>query len=234
MQAHLTSPFAQRAPLTSGTLALGRCLSGMPCSTPGFFGWRTTRCPRLMPAHGNITTTRLSRPSERAHERLDHCIGSRVWLMRSIQRQSLGVQACCALRDAILGLDKAPTVVPELMYHMRINGAVLDHNLLVSVGGHLRSALIASLCGDLPCHSWWASHHGVASRSIGFRPVCRATRVRGQPRTLVCDHWGLVSHRPIRGGSWLTSPSYQVNVGACVRSRVNTQQDGEARMRALC
>ena len=57
------------------------------------------------------------------------------------------VRACDELRSAINGVDHAPTElvltrqcadVSKLMYHMRINGDILDHDLLASFGGQLR------------------------------------------------------------------------------------------------
>ena len=74
------------------------------------------------------------------------------------------VHACDELRSAINGVDHAPTElvltrqcadVSKLMYHMRINGDILDHDLLASFDGQLRASVANSLAGDLPDHSWW-------------------------------------------------------------------------------
>ena len=78
----------------------------------------------------------------------------------------------CGLRDAVLE-DHAPTVVvftrcPDFSDHMRIDGGVLDHDLLASIDG-LRSAAGASLCEDLFDHSWWEATTAVAHGGLGFR-----------------------------------------------------------------
>ena len=72
------------------------------------------------------------------------------------------VRACDEMRSAIVSVDHASTGmvltrqcadVSKLMYHMRINGGLLD--LLASFDGQLRASVSASLSGDLPDHSWW-------------------------------------------------------------------------------
>ena len=68
------------------------------------------------------------------------------------------------MRSAIVSVDHAPTEmvltsqcadVSKLMYHMRINGDLLDHDLLAAFDGQMRASVSASLSGDLPDHSWW-------------------------------------------------------------------------------
>ena len=58
------------------------------------------------------------------------------------------------MRSAIVSVDHAPTEmvltrkcadVPKLMYHVRINGDVLDHDLLASSDGQLRASVSTSL-----------------------------------------------------------------------------------------
>ena len=55
------------------------------------------------------------------------------------------------------------------MYHMRINGDILDHDLLASFDGQLRASVSTSLAGDLPDHSWWQATTGVAVGGLGLR-----------------------------------------------------------------
>ena len=68
------------------------------------------------------------------------------------------------MRSAIASVDHATTEmvltrqcadVSNLMYHMRTNGDLLDQDLLAAFDGQLRASVSASLCGDLPDHSWW-------------------------------------------------------------------------------
>ena len=62
----------------------------------------------------------------------------------------------CALRSlANMVLTRQCADVSKLIYHMRINGDLLNHDLLASFDGQLRASVSASLCGDLPDHSWW-------------------------------------------------------------------------------
>ena len=88
------------------------------------------------------------------------------------------VRACDELRSAINGVDHAPTElvltrqcadVSKLMYHMRINGDILDHDLLASFDGQLRGSVATSLAGDLPDHSWWQATTGVTVGGLGLR-----------------------------------------------------------------
>ena len=121
--------------------------------------------------------------------------------------------SCCGLRDAVLE-DHAPTVVvftrcpdfSKLVHHMRIDGGVLDHDLLASFDG-LRSAAGASLCEHLLDHSWWeATGHG----GLGFRAALSVAllsfvldRITSKPfvRTMVehflRGHLGFVSHHRV-------------------------------------
>ena len=52
--------------------------------------------------------------------------------------------------EAVLTRQRAG--VSNIMHHMRINGDVLDHDLLASLDGDLHSAVSAPLCGNLPVH----------------------------------------------------------------------------------
>ena len=76
-------------------------------------------------------------------------------------------RACDEMRSAMGSVDHAPTEmvltrqcadVSKLMYHMRIDGDLLDKDLLVAFDGQLRASVSASLNGNLPDHSGgWAS-----------------------------------------------------------------------------
>ena len=107
------------------------------------------------------------------------------------------VRACDELRSAINGVDHAPTElvltrqcadVSKLMYHMRINGDILDHDLLASFDGQLRASVATSLAGDLPDHSWWQATTGVTVGGLGLRtavtvalPAFVASRILSRP-----------------------------------------------------
>ena len=74
------------------------------------------------------------------------------------------VRACDEIRSAIGSVDHAPTEmvlarqcadVSKLTCHMRVNGDLLDQDLLVAFDGQLRASVSAPLDGDLPVHSWW-------------------------------------------------------------------------------
>ena len=149
--------------------------------------------------HGNVkTSARLLWPSERAHEFLHtrtrprhchcnelgrghHCIGSRVWLTRAHQRLKVGspcrLVASCATPSP--GWTTHPQVVltrqradvSKLKCHMSVNGDVVDHDMLASFDGHLRSAVSASVWGGFLDHSRWQATTGVASGGLG---ICTA------------------------------------------------------------
>ena len=98
------------------------------------------------------------------------------------------VRACDELRSAINGVDHAPTDVSKLVYHMRINGDILDHDLLASFDGQLRASVSNSLSGDLPDHSWWQATPGVTVGGLGLRtavtvalPAFVASRILSRP-----------------------------------------------------
>ena len=116
------------------------------------------------------------------------------------------VRACDELRSAINGVDHAPTElvltrqcadVSKLMYHMGINGDILDHDLLASFDGQLCASVATSLAGDLPDHSWWQATTGVTVGGLGLRtavtvalPAFVASRILSRPlvATMV-DHF---------------------------------------------
>ena len=114
------------------------------------------------------------------------------------------VRACDELRSAINGVDHAPTElvltrqcadVSKLMYHMRINGDILDHDLLGSFDGQLRASVSNSLSGDLPDHSWWQATTGVTVGGLGLRtavtvalPAFVASRILSRPLVVTMVH----------------------------------------------
>ena len=154
---------------------------------------------RSCAAHGNDkSSARLLCPPERQHEfqgwdtqyvhdtvdvlvpdagttALGSAFGSREHINA---RAWESVRACSEMRTAIGGVDHAPTEmvltrqcadVSKLMYHMRINGDLLDTDLLVAFDGQLRASVSASLNGDLPDHSWWQATTGVSCGGMGLR-----------------------------------------------------------------
>ena len=96
-------------------------------------------------------------------------INARVWE---------SVRASDEMRSAIGSVDHATTEmvlirqcadVSKLMYHMRINGDMLDQDLLDAFVGQLRAFVSASLNGDLLDHSWWQDTTGVTCGGLGLR-----------------------------------------------------------------
>ena len=88
------------------------------------------------------------------------------------------MRACDEMRSAVGSVDHATTEmvltrqcadVSKLMYHMRINGDMLDQDLLVAFDGQLWASVSASLNGDLPDHSWWQVTTGVSCGRLGLR-----------------------------------------------------------------
>ena len=178
-------------------------------------------------ALGNVkSSARLLCPPERAHEfsgwdtAYVHdtvvvlgpeagttALGSAFGTRQQINARAWeSVRACDELRSAINGVDHAPTElvltrqcadVSKLMYHMRINGDILDHDLLASFDGQLRASVSNSVCGDLPDHSWWQATTGVMAGGLGLRtavtvalPAFVASRILSRPlvATMV-DHF---------------------------------------------
>ena len=82
------------------------------------------------------------------------------------------------MRSAIGSVNHAPTEmfltrqcadVSKLVYHMRINGDMLDKDLLDAFDGQLRASVSVSLNGDLPDHSWWQATTSVTCDGLGLR-----------------------------------------------------------------
>ena len=128
------------------------------------------------------------------------------------------VRACDELRSAINGVDHAPTElvltrqcadVSKLMYHMRINGDLLDHDLPCLVrwaASCLRSHLPGGrspgsflVAGDHRCRSW-----GAGTCALLALPAFVASRIFVSSPcgyhggSLLCSHWG-----PLATQSWL-------------------------------
>ena len=160
-------------------------------------------------ALGNAkSSARLLCPPERFHEfsGWDTAYVRDTVVVLSPDAGATALGACDELRSAINGVDHAPTElvltrqcadVSKLMYHMRINGDLLDHDLLASFDGQLRASVATSLAGDLPDHSWWQATTGVAVGGLGLRtavtvalPAFVASRILSRPlvATMV-DHF---------------------------------------------
>ena len=159
---------------TRGRIALGNAKSSarLPCPPERFHefsGWDT--------AYVRDTVVVLS-PDAGAT-----ALGSAFGTREQINARAWeSVRACDELRSAINGVDHAPTElvltrqcadVSKLMYHMRINGNILDDDLLASFDGQLRASVATSLAGDLPDHSV-AGHHRCYSWGPG---LCTAVTV---------------------------------------------------------
>ena len=106
------------------------------------------------------------------------------------------VRACDETNFATVSVDHAATEMvltrecadmSKLMYDMRINGDVLDHDELEPFGGQLRASVSASLCGDLPDHSWWRPR-GHLWR-FGLRTALGVTLPAFVASRIVCCHW---------------------------------------------
>ena len=103
----------------------------------------------------------------------------------------------CALRLALLNTLPRCADVSKLMYHLRINGDLLDEDLLVAFDGQLRASVSASLNGDLPDHSWWQATAGVSCGGLGLRTALGialaafvASRIMCRPLvSTVVDHF---------------------------------------------
>ena len=125
------------------------------------------------------------------------------------------VRAYNEMRSPIVSVDHAPTEmvltrqcanVSKLMYQMRINGDVLDHDLLPSFDGQMRASVSASLCGDLPDHSWWQATTGVTCGGLGLRtalgvalPAFVARRIMCRPLvSTMVDHFSHAFGTPSR------------------------------------
>ena len=109
--------------------------------TPEFLRWDTPNIHDIVAVLSPDTGTAAlgSTCSSREH------INARAWE---------SVRACVEMRSAITTADHAPTEmvltrqgagVSKLMYHMRINGDLLDHDLLAFFDGQLRASVSASL-----------------------------------------------------------------------------------------
>ena len=182
---------------TRGRVALGNAKSSArllcpPERTHEFSGWDTAYVhDSVVVLSPDAGTTALGTAFGTREQ-----INARAWE---------SVRACDELRSAITGVDHAPTEmvltrqcadVSKLMYHMRINGDVLDHDLLASFDGQLRASVSNSLCGDLPDHSWWQATTGVSVGGLGLRtaiavalPAFVASRISSRPLVVtMVDH----------------------------------------------
>ena len=108
------------------------------------------------------------------------------------------VRACDEMRSAIVSVDHAPAEmvltrqcadVSKLMYHMRINGDLLDQDLLAAFDGQMRASVSASLSGDLPDHSWWQATTGVTCGGLGPRTALGAALPASLPAASCVASW---------------------------------------------
>ena len=159
------NPSRPRASATNGLSMTGRCSSVLFSLIPSSAFWTL---PLRCAAHGNVkSSARLLCPPERQHEfqgcdtpyvhdtvdvfapeagttALGSAFGSREHVNA---RAWESVRACDEVRSAIGSVDHAPIEmvftrqcadVSKLMYHMRINGDLLDQDLLVAFDGQSR------------------------------------------------------------------------------------------------
>ena len=79
--------------------------------------------------------------------------------------------------------------VSKLMYHMRINRNLLDHDLLAAFDVQMRASVSASLSGDLPDHSWWQATTGVTCAGPGLRTAVGVTLPAFVASRITCRPW---------------------------------------------
>ena len=117
------------------------------------------------------------------------------------------VRACDECRSATGSVDRAPTemVLPrqcadvsKLMYHMRINGDVLDQDLPVAFDGQLRASVTASLSGDSPDHYWWQATAGVTCGGLGLRAALGDCAPRHRRQSHRVSPLGVHHGRPLQ------------------------------------
>ena len=146
------------------------------------------------------------------------------------------------MRSAIASVDHATTEmvltrqgadVSNLMYHMRINGDLLGQDLLAAFDGQLRASVSASLCGDLPDHSWWQATTGVTCGGLGLRTALGialsafvASRIMCRPLvSTMVDNFSLVFGVP----SQSIMAEYDTRTDAALtRQTMNTPCPGSA------
>ena len=182
---------------TRGRIVLGNAKSSArllcpPERTHEFSGWDTAYVHDTVVVLGPDAGTTALGSAFGTREQ----INARAWE---------SVRACDELRSAINGVDHAPTElvltrqcadVSKLMYHMRINGDILDLDLLASFDGQLSASVSNSLCGDLPDHSWWQATTGVSVGGLRLRtavtvalPAFVASRILSRPLVVtMVDH----------------------------------------------
>ena len=140
--------------------------------------------------------------SESGTRALGSAFGSREHINA---REWESVRACDEMRSAIGSVDHAPTEmvlarqcadVSKVTYHMRINGDLIDQDLLVAHDGQLGASVSASLSGDLD-RSWWQTTIGVTCGGLSPVAPCAAPS---------CPPWLTTSASPVASR---TSPSWQ-------------------------
>ena len=105
-----------------------------------------------------------------------------------------------ATRSAILKIDHAPTEivltrlcgdVAKVQYNLRLNGDVMDTDLLTQHDTSLRETLTSTLGGDLTDNAWAQATMGVKQGGLGFReartvalPAFIASRIASRPHVI--------------------------------------------------
>ena len=122
---------------------------------------------------------------------------------------------------AIVSVDDASTEMvltrqcadmSKHMYHMRINGDLLDHDLLAAFDGQMLASVSASLSGNLPDHSWWQAITDVicgglaSARRLGsrFPPSWPAASLCRTVVSTMIDHFSL-AFAPRASPSWTST-----------------------------
>ena len=136
----------------------------------------------------------------------------------------------CALRSSASTTPQPRWFSPGSTLHahvpMRINGDLLDQDLLAAFAGQMRASVSASLSGDLPDHSWWQATPGVTRGGLGPSHGAwgRASRLRCQPHHMsplvstMVDHFSLAFGTP----SQPIMAEYDAHTDAALARRVST------------
>ena len=151
-----------------------------------------TRAPRRWDRPSALASTSTRGPGSRCEPATGYALRSSVLITLPLRLFSPGAD------------------VSKLMYHMRINRDLLDHDLLAAFDWQMRASASASLSGDLPDHSWWQATTGVTCGGLGFRTALGVALPAFVTSRIMCRP--LVStmirrFRPMQGSSWWDLPS---------------------------
>ena len=128
------------------------------------------------------------------------------------------VRACDEMRSAFFTLPTEMVVtrqcadVSKLMYQMRINGHLLDQDLLAAFDGQMRVSVSASLSGDLPDHSWWQATTGVTCGGLGLRTAPGVALPAFVASRITCRPLGVHHGRPLQPRLWRPEPVHHGRV----------------------